>query len=131
MRKYFYIIPILLIIFYFIEPIPYCNEDSTLFIDKSVQDFLYLKVKGNSMFPTIIDNSRCVCIAKEEYYVNDIILYAVEINGDIEGILHRIVKIDGKEIYAKGDANNFTESPMKKENIICSVPYYPRFMQGW
>lgn len=116
-------------IFYFIEPIPYCNEDNSQVVDN--KDFLYLKVKGNSMFPTITNNSRCVCIKKEEYFVNDIVLYAVEINGEIEGIMHRIIKIDGNKIYTKGDANNFTESPMKKENIICSVPYYPRFMQKW
>lgn len=132
MKCYFYALIILGFIFYLFEPIPYCNDNSSSTVNNiNFKDFQYLKVNGNSMFPTILNDSKCICIKKESYKVNNIILYFVKVNDVPAGILHRINKIDGEKIYPRGDSNNFTESPLEKESIVCSVPYYPRIMQKW
>jgi len=88
---------------------------------------MLLNVIGESMYPTIHDSSKCLCVKKEEYSVGDIIFFFAEIEGEINGISHRIVKIDGNKIYTKGDNNNWVDPPMTKESIVCAIPNISRF----
>ncbi len=140
MRKEIFIcIGIIILIFYFSSPVPYCkiieeqvDEGDAIYtlgetskIEKITATLL--KVKGTSMLPAIKDNSKCLCIKKENYEVGDVIFFFAEINGQFHGISHRIVVIDGEEIITKGDNNNFLDSPMTKKNIICAILEMPRY----
>ncbi len=41
-------------------------------------------------------------------------------------VTHRIIKINDKEIITKGDANNVTDKPINKEQVIGKVVYIGR-----
>ncbi len=114
------LIGIFSIIVFLINPVPYCK----IAIDLNENNFF--KMKGNSMFPTIKNNSYCICNPKENYNVNDIVVYFPKIGKEYIGVAHRIIKIDNG-IYLKGDNNNFIEGPIKQENIYCSIPKVERF----
>ncbi len=82
---------------------------------------------GESMSPTIGDNSVCNCEVKKKYKKGDIIVFYVEENGLFTLVSHRIygiVKEDGtKKFLTKGDGNNYIDPwILEKENILCSVP---------
>jgi len=111
---------IFIIITFLINPVPYCKTA----IDLNENDFF--KMEGNSMLPIIKNNSYCICNQKENYKVNDIVVYFPRIGEKYIGVAHRIIKIDNG-IYLKGDNNNFIEGPIKQENIYCSIPNVKRF----
>ena len=86
-----------------------------------------LNVIGTSMLPAIQNNSQCLCIKKQEYSVGDVIFFFAKINGEVNGISHRIIKIDDGKIYTKGDNNDWVDPPMTKDNIVCAIPNLPRY----
>ncbi len=130
---------LILLIFYFVNPVPYCKiaeeqfcVGDALYTQKETSEIreiiaVQLNVKGTSMSPTIQDNSRCLCVKKESYVVGDIVFFFAEINGQFHGITHRIVAINSEVILTKGDNNDFLDPPMTKESIVCSIPNVPRY----
>lgn len=126
---------------YMVESVPYCYSygPDKFILDKNAiytqEQALEIKnltmaifnIFGNSMFPTINNNSQCLCVEKKEYNLNDIILFFVKTEEGFNGIIHRIVMIDNKDIYTKGDNNFYIDPPMVKENIVCYVPTVPRY----
>ena len=127
------------LLFYLIAPVPYCkiterdlSLETSLYTPEEILEVtnlsvLLLNVRGISMFPTIQDNSECLCIKKEGYFVGDIIFFFAKINGEWVGISHRIFSINGEEIFAKGDNNDWIDPPMTKESIACMIPNVPRY----
>jgi len=113
------IISVIFIIFIFLNnQVPECktsieNENN------------FFRVIGNSMYPSIKNNSFCRCYEKEDYNVRDIVIYYPLINEEYVGVSHRIIKINNNSIYLKGDNNNFIEGPIEKENIRCYIPSVP------
>jgi len=138
-KKYFIALLIIFLTLYLLEPIPYCkiSDTSTItgdavytleqVLETKEFNITLLNVKGKSMYPTIQEPSQCLCVKKEKYSVGDIIFFFAEIGGEINGISHRIVKIEDESIYTKGDNNLWVDPPMTEENIVCSVPTIPRY----
>lgn len=129
----------LLLFFYLMAPVPHCKiteEDFSLkeaiYSESEVSEvknitITLLNVKGSSMFPTILNNSKCLCIKKDNYKVGDIIFFFAKINEEWEGISHRIFSIEKEKIFTKGDNNNWVDPPLSKENIVCAIPTKPRY----
>ncbi len=130
---------LILLIFYFASPVPYCKiAEERFYISDAMYTFeetldikeitmIVLNVKGTSMFPAIQDNSRCLCVKKENYKVGDVVFFFADINGQFHGISHRIVSIENGKVFTKGDGNNWIDPPMTKESIICSIPRVSRY----
>ena len=76
-------------------------------------DYYFYKVISGSMEPTLKIGDYILIEEQDEYEVGDIITY----KENNSYITHRITKIDGYEITAKGDANNTTDSIITKEQI--------------
>lgn len=134
---------LLLLVFYIIMPIPYCKVagDQTSFqetIDKyttaeeisevKTLSIILLYVRGESMLPAIKSDSECLCVRKEAYKIGDVVLFFAEIEGEKVGVSHRIFSIEGEHIFTKGDNNEWVDSPITKENIVCAIPEVPRFI---
>ena len=139
--KIFVIVFITLTVFYFTESVPLCKlyldgETPPKSATYSTSEVLEIKsynltllnVRGESMFPTIKDNSQCMCVKKNNYGVNDIISFILKYNGENLAIVHRINSINGDIVITKGDNNNFTDPEITKNDILCSVPSVPRYM---
>ena len=105
---------------FLISPVPYCKTS----INENEKSFF--KVTGNSMYPIIKNNSHCICYEKDNYEINDIVVYFPKLENKYIGVAHRIINIDNG-IYLKGDNNEFIEGPIKQENIYCSIPITKRF----
>jgi len=129
---------IFLLIIFLITPIPYCKETKKIVVGDAIYttgeiseitniSLILLEVKGTSMLPTIKNNSECFCVEKEDYFIGDIIFFFAKIGDVWKGITHRIVDIENNEYFTKGDGNDFTDPPMTKESIVCSIPYVPRY----
>lgn len=112
---------ILIIAIFLMNPVPYCKTAT------SPSDKYFFNMQGDSMTPTIKNNSYCVCYQKENYETNDIVVYFPKINDEYVGVAHRIIEIDDGEIYLKGDNNDFIEGPIHQDNIYCSIPITERF----
>lgn len=83
----------------------------------NVFGYTFFKVVTGSMADTInIDDLVIVEIKEEEteYKENDIIVFKQDDNM----ITHRIIKINENEIITKGDANNTTDEPITRDQII-------------
>jgi len=137
-KKALIIILSVFVIFYLLEPVPYCKisnkqiSGNSIYTSEQIMEVknitaILLNVIGTSMLPTIQDNSQCLCIQKERYLIGDIIFFFANINNEIHGVSHRIMKIDNGDIYTKGDNNDWIDPPMTKENIVCSIPNIPRY----
>ena len=47
----------------------------------------------------------------------DVVTYYGEMNGAVELITHRVIKVDGDKIITQGDFNNVADSPITKDDI--------------
>ena len=47
----------------------------------------------------------------------DVVTYYGDMNGNVELITHRVVKVDGDKITTQGDFNNIADSPITKDDI--------------
>lgn len=133
--KFFAYLLGILIFFYLISSVPYCVpgnfneatikiEPSTLLPVLNYGELILLDVSGNSMFPTIRDNSKCLCEKRKDLKVGDIIGFVSNDNG----ILHRIISIDSEKIVTKGDNNDFIDYPIKRADVLCKIPEVPRYI---
>ena len=132
-------IGLIVLLFYLITPVPYCkitendiSQETSLYTTEEIFEVtnisvMLLNVKGTSMLSAIQDNSECLCVKKEKYFVGDIIFFFAKINGEWNGISHRIFLIDGNQIFPKGDNNDWVDPPMTKESIVCMIPTVPRW----
>lgn len=134
-KKILFYAGVIILILYLISPVPYCvlgdGEDLQNSETKSASELLNLKdgeeillhVLGNSMYPIIRNDSRCLCEKSENYEIGDIVVFFT--GEDVIG--HRIIGIIGEEILTKGDYNNFVDNSIEEEQVVCKIPEVPRF----
>lgn len=95
------------------------------FIDKeripNVFGFSILRVASGSMEPILNVDDFVIISPSKNYKTNDIVTY---IDSDDMIVTHRIVKIDGNSIIAKGDANNTSDKEFDKKNIKGKVLFH-------
>ncbi len=92
------------------------------FIQINVQNKEYINIFGYSIFstetgsmsPTMKKGDIIIIKIGDEIKEKDIITYKKE----NVLITHRIVRIDGDIIIAKGDNNNIEDEPIKKDEVI-------------
>lgn len=106
--------------FYLISDVPECNAK---IFEKG--DY-YITITGDSMFPTLKNNSICSCEVKDDYEMDDIVLFAVN-DGKDKLIIHRIVYLNNETVITRGDNNKEDDYPFTKESVICSIPNIARF----
>lgn len=104
-------------------------------IQLNVKNKEYINIFGYSMFrtatgsmsPTIQIGDIVFVKIGEEAKEEDIITY----KKDNEFITHRIIKIDGEAIIAKGDNNNTEDEAITKEAIIGRVVFIINNVEVW
>lgn len=105
------------------------------FIQLNVQNKEYINIFGYSVFsaetgsmsPTIEKGDIVIIKIGDEIRENDIITYQKE----NVLITHRIAKIDGDTIIARGDYNNTDDEPIKKENVIGKTVFIINNVEIW
>ena len=105
------------------------------FIQLNVQNKEYINIFGYSAFsaetgsmsPTIEKGDIIIIKIGDEIRENDIITYKKE----NVLITHRIAKIDGDTIIARGDYNNTDDEPIKKENVIGRTVFIINNVEIW
>ena len=85
---------------------------------KVTANITLLHISGESMFPTIKDDSMCLCVEEEKYFVGDIIVF---VNEKGNSISHRISSIGEEKIFTKGDNNEFLDPSITREDIVCRI----------
>lgn len=112
------------------------NKSTTIYSDTTLNNllseikqngYIVFNTQGTSMLPTIKDNSRCSCYPNKDYYIGDIIAFFGNTSEGWQGVLHKIINIDGDTVITQGTNNDFPDIPLKKENILCKVPQEPRY----
>ncbi len=75
-----------------------------------------IKAQGDSMYPTIKENSDVLTLVKpsEEIKVNDIALF---IRKNSKAVLHRVVEVKNDSVILRGD-NQWTTEKIKKSEIL-------------
>lgn len=88
-----------------------------------------VETKGQSMLPEIKPDQRCSCIRSEYYSVGDIVVFFRNFGSGYEGVMHKIAYINttSEEIITKGINNNFTDSLIHQNNILCKIPTLKRW----
>lgn len=106
------------------------------FVQVSIQHKEYVNIFGYSIFSTetgsmskTIEKGDIVIVKLGENTLNekDIITYK---SGNAI-ITHRIAKIDGNTIIAKGDNNNTEDAPIEKDMVIGKVVYIFNNIEVW
>ena len=106
------------------------------FIQINVSGEEYANIFGYSIFSTetrsmatTIEKGDIVIvkIGESDLKEKDIITY----KNDNAIITHRIVKIDGDSIVAKGDNNNTEDEPIKKDDVIGEVVFIINNVEIW
>jgi len=77
------------------------------------------KVSSGSMEPTIKISNLIIVKRTSDFKEGDIVTY----KRGSEYITHRIVDIQDEQIITKGDANNTTDRPIKRNQIIGKYIY--------
>jgi len=88
---------------------------------------LLFETKGTSMYPTIKEGDVCICMQKDSYKANDIVVFFMKLDDEYIGIAHRIIGINGENITTRGDNNEFLDAQIKQENILCTIPEVPKY----
>lgn len=104
-------------------------------IQLNVQNKEYINIFGYSMFstatgsmsPTIKIGDIVFVKIGEDAKEEDIITY----KKDNEFITHRIIKIDGESIIAKGDNNNTEDEAITRDAIIGKVVFIINNVEVW
>lgn len=88
--------------------------------------FRMYTVQTGSMEPKIKIGDYIIVKSSSNYKLGDIVTYK---NKENEYITHRIIKINDDNIITQGDANNTSDNPIKKEQIIGKVVYIFKFIK--
>lgn len=93
----------------------------------NIFDYSVFSAETGSMSPTIEKGDIVIIKIGDEIRENDIITYQKE----NVLITHRIAKIDGDTIIARGDYNNTDDEPIKKENVIGKTVFIINNVEIW
>ena len=104
-------------------------------IQLNVQNKEYVNIFGYSIFstetgsmsPTMEKGDIVIVKIGNEVQNQDIITY----KKDNAFITHRIIKIDGERITAKGDSNNTQDEDITKDSIVGKVVYIINNVEVW
>ena len=104
-------------------------------IQINVQGKEYIDIFGYSIFstetasmsPTIEIGDIVIVKIGKNVQEKDIITY----KNDNSFITHRIIKIDGESIIAKGDNNNTQDKPIRKDAILGKVVFTINNVEIW
>lgn len=80
--------------------------------------YTYFQTASGSMSGTIEINDIIIVKITKDVKTNDVISY---INEDHDIITHRLIKIEGNTLIAKGDANGAEDAPITKKNVLGKV----------
>ena len=105
------------------------------FVQLNVQNKEYINIFGysilstetGSMSPTIEKGDIVIIKIGDEIREKDIITY----KKDNVLVTHRIVRIDGNTITAKGDFNNTEDEPINKDEIIGKTVFIINNVEVW
>ena len=86
-----------------------------------------LSAETGSMSPTIEKGDIVIIKIGDEIKENDIITY----KKDNVLVTHRIVRIDGNTITAKGDFNNTEDEPINKDEVIGKTVFIINNVEVW
>lgn len=81
--------------------------------------YTFFEVATGSMADTINIGDIVVVKINEQFKENDIIVYKEENSF----ITHRVIKINGKNLITRGDANNSEDKPITEDQILGKVVY--------
>jgi len=70
------------------------------------------------MKPVLTEGNWAIVELGVPVNVGDIILYRID---DGDGIVHRIIEINGNSIVCKGDNNNYPDNPIDISSVIGRV----------
>ena len=84
----------------------------------NVFGYTYFQTASGSMSGTIEINDIIIVKITKDVKTNDVISY---INEDHDIITHRLIKIEGNTLIAKGDANGAEDAPITKKNVLGKV----------
>lgn len=113
-----------------VSPVTNYSEKQVNNISEQIEsNILVFKTSGSSMEPLISDSEKCVCMKAGSYETGDIVVYFADFGNGFEGIAHKIVymNITDGEIVTKGVNNNFSDNPIKKENVLCKIPMVKKY----
>lgn len=92
--------------------------------DVSLFGYRVFKIATGSMEPYLKVNDIVLIKKSNKYGVSDVITY--KYNNSY--ITHRIMSSEGDEIVTKGDANNTTDEPIKKSDVVGKVIFKLQIM---
>ncbi len=110
-------IDILIFIITFFVFMSIYNVISSKLFDKKINGITVFEIVSGSMEPTINVKDLIVVLKTDLIKENDIITYY---DGK-DYITHRVIKIDGDNITAKGDSNNSVDTKISKSKVIGKV----------
>ena len=92
----------------------------------SIFGFRMFKVASGSMRPYLNVGDVIIIKKSKEYNVKDIVTYE---ENPKAYLTHRVVSIEDNMITTKGDANNVTDTPVNKKDVlgkvVCRFRYVP------
>lgn len=81
-----------------------------------------LKIKGSSMQPALMDRKhRVVLVPFRREYLRIGMIALFRYNG--KHLLHRLVRIDGKQLTFKGDNLPYTRERVREEDVVAFAGY--------
>lgn len=89
--------------------------------------YSFFKVATGSMAPAINENDVILVKENASYNINDVITY----KENDAYITHRVISVGLDYVVTKGDANNTSDDPIKKENIIGVVIKNFKNLETW
>lgn len=80
---------------------------------------LIVAIDGESMYPFVKSGNHVRVIKLNEVSIGKVVLfYTTDIFGNVNFVLHRIVKMEGQKIWTKGDNNSYIDEYIYAENIL-------------
>ena len=87
----------------------------------------YATVVSGSMKPMLNEGDFLVYQRQpsDRYEVNDVIIYVKDGGTENEKLIsHRVISIDGETVIVKGDANEYADDPIIKDQIVGRMVFY-------
>ena len=117
-----------ILLFIILVLVIYAKVKITFTSDKANANYFgyrIFEIASGSMEPTLkINDVVLIKVGKDNIKEDDIITY---IDSNDAVITHRVLRVDGDNLIVKGDANNTTDSPITRSQVVGKmVKAYPR-----
>ena len=105
------------------EPVFYETKIINTISQQIKESPFYIKIIGESMYPSIESGDTCICTSQEDYKEGDVVSFYVPAGDGVELIAHRIISENNNQFTTKGDSNNIQDSwVINKDQIFCQIP---------